>query len=173
MTVAHQLLITMYGHANWANRRLLDQAAQLTREQLDAPLEGGYGTPRETLAHMLIAQTSWLRRFQELEPVKPRETSDFPDIAALRAAWDELNAETTAYVAGLTDDDLAEVITYKSWAGWQATGPRWQTLLHQAFHQHQHRGEVAMALTQAGHSPGDLDILDYLEESGSVAIVDG
>ena len=36
-------------------------------------------------------------------------------------------------------------------------------MLHQAFHSHQHRGEVALILTQLGHSPGELDFNDYMQ----------
>ena len=39
----------------------------------------------------------------------------------------------------------------------------WQIMLHQANHATQHRSEVAVMLTQFGHSPGDLDVLDYVE----------
>lgn len=162
MATEKAMIQAMYGHSVWANGRLLEQADKLTPEQLAAPVEGGIGTVYETLLHMMASQLGWLRRFRAQDPVEP---PDPPDLASLRAAWKALDDETTGYIASLTDDDLAEVIHYRSWYGWERTSPRWQAVLHQAFHQHQHRGELAMVLTRFGHSPGEIDIFDYLDES--------
>jgi len=41
--------------------------------------------------------------------------------------------------------------------------PMWQLLAHVVNHGTQHRSEVARYLTECGHSPGDLDLLDAFE----------
>ena len=40
----------------------------------------------------------------------------------------------------------------------------WQMLTHLLNHGTQHRSEAALLLTQAGRSPGELDLIVYLEE---------
>ena len=41
--------------------------------------------------------------------------------------------------------------------------PVWFYLLHMVTHSQQHRAESAQLLTQLGHSPGDIDFLDYAD----------
>ena len=62
MTVARTMLTGIYEHSRFTNGRLLDQAQQLSDEELDAGRPGMFGTIRATLLHMMQAQHSWLRR---------------------------------------------------------------------------------------------------------------
>jgi uncharacterized damage-inducible protein DinB len=167
MTVSRTMLTGIYEHSRFANGRLLDRAQLLGDEELDADRPGMFGTIRSTLLHMMQAQHSWLRRAQGLDPVEPWTAAAFPTIADVRTQWDALDIENLAYIATLTDEQLLETIHIRSWAGWEMQAPRWQTLVHQAFHQHQHRGELAMVLTNLGHSPGDIDAFDWFGEEGT------
>ncbi len=167
MSTARTMLLGIYEHSRFANARLLDQAEQLGDEELDAERPGMFGSLRTTLQHMMQAQHGWLRRVQELDPIEPWAEDAFPTIGDLRNQWDALDAETLAYVATLTDEQLLERIEMRSSRGWVMDAPRWQALVHQAFHQHQHRGEVAMVLTNLGHSPGEIDAFDWFEEEGT------
>ena len=167
MTVACIMLEGIYEHSHFANARLLDQAEHLTAAELDSARPGMYGTIRITLQHMMQAQQGWLRRVQELDPLPSWPADAFPTIADLRARWDILDSETLDYVSTLTDEQLLERIPMRSISGWVMSAPRWQALIHQAFHQHQHRGEVAMVLTNLGHSPGEIDAFDWFEAAGT------
>ena len=42
--------------------------------------------------------------------------------------------------------------------------PMWQMLAHVVNHGTQHRSEAAVILTDAGRSPGDLDMIFFAEE---------
>jgi uncharacterized damage-inducible protein DinB len=55
------------------------------------------------------------------------------------------------------------VIRYTNAKGETWAYPLWQMLIHQVNHATQHRSEAAMLLTQMGCSPGDLDLLIYVD----------
>ena len=164
MTISVELVNAMYEHSQWSNHQLLKAAEELSNDELNRPVPGAYGSVLAILVHMMGAQKGWTLRFNELDPVQPPDPADYAGIPELRVVWAAIDAETNACIDTLNDDVLGQVIKYRSWHGWEGESPRWQAVLHQAFHQHQHRGEVAGALTAFGHSPGELDIFDYLED---------
>lgn len=171
MTVARTMLEGIYQHSRFANGRLLDQAELLTGEELDAERPGMFGSIRSTMQHMMQWQHGWLRRAQGLDPVAPWAPDAYPTFADLRNQWDALDTETLAYIAALTDDQLLERLDMRFWSGNVINAPRWQALVHQAFHQQQHRGEIAMVLTNLGHSPGGLDAVEWFVADGTARVV--
>lgn len=71
-----------------------------------------------------------------------------------------------AYLAGLTDAEVAIEVQLTRPDGSTSSWPRWQLLAHVANHSMQHRSEAAEALTRLGRSPGNLDMLFYFIEKG-------
>ena len=167
MTTSKSMIDAMTGHSPWANDKLLTAAEALSPSELTTPIPGADGSIRDVLVHMMNAQLGWTRRFQELDPVAPFDSATITTIPELRKIWTTVDRDTADVIASISDDDLETIIHFKSWFGWEGTSPRWQAILHQAYHQHQHRGEVAMALTALGHSPGELDMFDYLDMLGN------
>ena len=49
-------LTTLFRHHLWANLRLLERCAELTGEHLDATLLGTFGSIRDTLQHIVLAE---------------------------------------------------------------------------------------------------------------------
>ncbi len=70
-----------------------------------------------------------------------------------------------AYVTGLSDEDLQEVVRYVNPQGIQRERIRWHGLYHVVNHGTQHRSEAAAMLTDYGQSPGDIDFTFYLTEN--------
>lgn len=158
-----QMLRSIYAHAGWANRKLFDTAAQLTDAQLTLASVNS-GSIFDILAHLTDVQRSWLARAQQIAPPPPIDRAACATLVALREAWEAVDTANRMYVAGLSADDLAEIVRYTNPQGEPQAYPRWQILLHQALHAAQHRGEAALLLTQLGASTGWLDYLIGVDE---------
>ena len=165
------VLRRLYGYNSWATRQVLDAAEQLTPEQLHAPGQAGHGSIRDTLIHLIIVQRRWLSWWDGSLPPDAAYTlrldpADYPDLAAVRALWESLDQQTRAFVERLGDEEAARdfVNQLPNGAEWRMT--LWRMMLHVANHGTQHRSEVAAMLTDAGHSPGNLDLLFFMEQLG-------
>lgn len=161
-------ILTFIDYHYWANARILDAAARLSQEQFSAPAGLNYGSVRGTLAHALGAEMVWLMRCRDgVSPsVLPAE-EEFPTVAVLRERWAEAERAMRAFLAGVDDVGLARVVRYRTTKGIPGENPLWQLLLHVVNHGTQHRAEAAMALTDRGCSPGDVDFIVFLRERGS------
>ena len=109
----------------------------------------------------------WLERWRGPSPTELWDPADFPDVAALRTRWDEVEAATSQYVATLRESDLVRVVSYVNFHGETWAYPLWQQLLHQVNHATQHRSEAALLLTRFGFSPGWLDLLVYVDQQSA------
>ncbi len=157
----------LYGYNEWANRRVLDTAERLTPERLHTVGNASFGSIHATLVHTMSAQWMWLMRWNGTSPAGPLDPATFPDLAAVRTRWAEIEADTRAFVAALEpegENSPARVVVYRNSQGIAGSQPLWQLMLHQVNHGTQHRSEVAAMLTQFGHSPGELDLIGYIRE---------
>ena len=154
---------TLHSYGIWANERLLKGAARLSHAQFNAPGEGGYGSIRDTLVHIAASDWLFLERWQGRSPTKLWDPSEFPDITAVRARMDEVDAAKGGFIAKLTDADLSRDVSYLNFQGETWSYPLWQQVLHTFNHGTQHRSEIATQLTQLGESPGWLDFLVYID----------
>jgi len=154
---------TLYQFNAWANGRILDTAAGLSPGQLTESAGASFGSVHDTLVHTMSAQWLWLQRWKGVSPRAMLRSEDFPDLDAIRTRWAALERETREFVEGVSEAQLARMITYTNMKGQDWTYPLWQMLIHQVNHATQHRSEAAMLLTQMGHSPGDLDLLIYMD----------
>jgi uncharacterized damage-inducible protein DinB len=152
-------LLLLWDYTYWANGRILSVAERLTPEQyIDEPPLGGSRSLRDTLVHALNAEQGWRQGMQGTPraEVTGYTTEQLPDVATLRAAWAESEAAMRVWLDQLDDLALADEAIFGC--------PLWQIMAHVVNHDMQHRTEAAMLLTHCGHSPGDLDLLFYLEE---------
>jgi uncharacterized damage-inducible protein DinB len=162
-------LRSLYDYNAWANARILEAGARVSREQLVAGRGANFESLRGTLVHTMAAQWLYLERWQGRSPRAMPQGADFADLPAIAARWAEIERATHAFVAELGDADVARVVEYTNFQGERWAYPLWQQMLHQVNHVTQRRSEAAMLLTKHGHSPGGLDLLYFvdLEAAGS------
>jgi uncharacterized damage-inducible protein DinB len=153
-------VVTLFDYNYWATERILEAAGRLSPAQYIAPAGLSHGSIRGALVHCLSAERTWRIRCQERQsPTTSLAEADFPTLEALRALWGEEEAAMRGYVAGLSEADLAGDIDYANTKGEPFRAPLWGILSHVVNHGTQCRSEAAVALTAAGASPGDLDLI--------------
>lgn len=153
-------IATLIAYNFWADNEILSACQRVSPEDFtrQATPDPGWHSLRGTLVHLLDTEYGWRVALQGLPDSGVLNEADFPDIASLKARWQEEQSAWLAYVAGLDDAALNEV--------WREDGPirrtRWQTILHVINDGTYHRSEAAAMLTGYGQSPGELDFEGYL-----------
>jgi uncharacterized damage-inducible protein DinB len=160
-----QAIRTLYDYNYWANDRILEAAASAPQEAFTSA-SLGYARLHETLVHTLSAEWIWRSRWQGVSPQAVLDPSEFPALAALRARWDAERRQMYAFLDTLGDADLSRVVEYTTTGGQQYANTLWHLMVHLVNHGTQHRGELAMLLTELGHSPGDIDMITFVRERG-------
>jgi uncharacterized damage-inducible protein DinB len=159
----------LYDYNAWANHRALDASAKLTTEQFTKPMGSSFGSVRDTLAHICSAEWVWLERFQGRSPASFPDTSEFVDVARLRAKWAEQETRLLAFVSKLTQGDLDRVLEYKTMNFGVYRNPLWQSMQHVVNHGTYHRGQVTTLLRQLGAQPILTDLMHYYREHATAA----
>jgi uncharacterized damage-inducible protein DinB len=147
----------------WANDRILTAAAGLSDEEFHRTEVLDHDSAFHTLRHLVDVDWSW-REFCCGNDVGETYAWDhgfaLDDLPAIRAFCLDEDARLREYVASLDDAALAEPLAMSDEPG--DVIPRWLIIAHVVNHGTQHRSELARYLTECGHSPGDLDLLDAL-----------
>ncbi len=149
----------------WATRRVLAAAQGLTDDELRQVSGGTTRDLRQTLVHALDVEWSWRERLRGLPQAaweSDLSPDDYPNVAALSERWARDEAEMRAWIDGLSDAELAAPPSVRGEIG----APLWFYVMHILTHGTLQRADVAVLLTQAGHSPGDMDFLDFADTLG-------
>lgn len=141
------LLTRLLGHDRDTTAELLARCAELDDAQLDAVVDVGWGSVRDTLEHMLFNIEAWGAMMRDV-PRRDRLTG--ARLADLSAAFDAAYAEFAAFAlsieaAGRLDDLWIDVLdnppAQKSYGG---------AILHVILHNMHHRTELLHMLARLG-----------------------
>ena len=158
-----QDLLILYKYNQWANAKILNAAAKVSQEQYLAHASFPHGGLRGTLVHALFAEWIWRNRWEGMSPMHRLKPEDFPTFESLFARWLDEEKQLMDFAEGLTDENLNNRFSYTNTSGKPFTKILWQAMAHLVNHGTQHRTEAAAILTDFGHSPGDIDLIYFLE----------
>jgi uncharacterized damage-inducible protein DinB len=161
-------LRTLLDYHYWARDRLLTAVDALTPEQFTRDMGSSFRSVRDTLAHIVGAETAWLARWQGHSPTALLPPDQFPDVAAVRKVWTSLEGQVRSFLDDLGEEGVARVFEYKMLSGAPGASPFWQMLQHVVNHASYHRGQVVTMLRQLGAPPPkSLDLIAFYRENSS------
>jgi uncharacterized damage-inducible protein DinB len=157
-----QDLRAMLDYHYWARDRLLDALEPLTPDQLNRDMGSSFKSIRDTIVHTYAAEWAWHSRWQGNSPTALLPADQFPDVAAVRRAWSQHEAEMRAFLDALGEDGVSRVFEYKLLSGQVGASPLWQMLQHVVNHASYHRGQVTTMLRQLGATPSKpMDMIAF------------
>jgi len=166
-TMNKQELLVLFQYNAWSTTKILDAASHVTHEEFLAPVPFPYGSLRGTLIHAAFAEWIWRKCWQG-SPQNPLWIEDeFPNFDSLRSRWTEEESHLLDFVANLTEENLPGKFKYVSTEGFPHERALWESMLHVVNHGTQHKTEAAAILTGLGYSPGDIDLIVYLNDKGN------
>jgi uncharacterized damage-inducible protein DinB len=157
------MIQTLYRYGTWATGRIFEEVTHISAAEFTQIAPGGTESVRDTLVHLIWGEELWLARMREAASPDHPDSGAFPDLAAVRSRWEEVDSAMVRFVNQLTFYDLDRYVSYVNSLDETWEYQIWQMLLHQANHATQHRSELATMLTAYGHSPGWLDLMIFID----------
>jgi uncharacterized damage-inducible protein DinB len=162
-----QDLRTLVDYHYWARDRMFEALEPLNAEEVNRDMGNSFKSIRDTVTHLYAAEWAWYSRWQGTSPDKLLPADLFPDLAAVRLAWTDLEAKIRAYLEELGEANVTQVIEYKLLSGQPGASPLWQMLQHVVNHASYHRGQVTTMLRQLGAQPAKpLDMIAFYRSRG-------
>ncbi len=148
---------SMMASTIWADDRILTAAEGISAEQ--------FSQLRAQLEHMLGTQRYWYANWTGGKHTDPALTT----LAEARVAYAASHDLMREFGSGLTQEGWERAEQW--WLEWgvDARMALGESITQVFYHGVQHRSEMAVLLSLWGHSPGDMDYLNYLSSlDGSI-----
>lgn len=154
-------LTNIFRHHLWANQTLFKVCAGLTDEQLDASVQGTYGTIRETLEHIALAERGYFSRISTGE--RYHRPEDDPPLTreSLQVSITTTGNDFLEWIDQVAAEDTVMI----DWDGTPRPVPKTVILTQVINHATEHRAQIMVTLTQLGVEPPELDAWMYFDVS--------
>ena len=151
----------------WANGLIMKNAEKLTDEEFTQENGSGLDSVRNILTHIMLAEWLWLDRMQGksriLDEFKKFFRLDrYPTIKECYDDWFDIELRMRDFLAKMPEAQLVQTFDYARSDGSELEDRYIDIFMQLAMHGMQHRAELAVILTDLGHSPGNLDFIYFL-----------
>ena len=158
--MSHQLeptMIEFFQYNHWANQELMGICIGLSDEIITASIPGSYGSIRDTFAHILKAEISFLKRIHELYPepeFKWKKNPSLSQMMAYETALNEALLDTLQRVQATQN-------VHEEGNGWTFDYQARLIFMSVVYHGIAHRTDITTVLNNKGVSLPELDVWGY------------
>jgi len=147
----------------WANARIYEATADLTKEEFGRDTGAFFKSMRGTLNHILVADRIWMKRFTG-EGAAPAslDTTLYSDFAKLKKERQTEDNRIVDWVGSQSEKAFTGRFTYMTVTDMRTVSQRLAPALAHLFnHQTHHRGQAHMVLTVLGRPSVQLDLIYF------------
>lgn len=161
----------LYEYDRWANNQILQALSDISPEQFTRDLAGSCRSVRDAFVHIIAGEWIWITYWKEVPRSsefvtaleKRRDAlfnpSSFPNLAAVRSKWADVEKQQVAFVGSVTDESLGKTLLFRT------TQVKLAHLMqHVVNHSSYHRGQIASMIRQLGAKPVATDFHVFLVE---------
>ena len=163
------VLTTLFRHNAWANLALLEFCQGLSDTQLDTTAVGCFGSIRDTLQHIVVAEISYVNRVTGATPPGKLAPGEFPGFDLLKDSvrWTSDQLLRLAFSAQ-NDTRVQQRLPDQPLKQYPLASLIAQALTHST----EHRTQISAIITQMGMEPPDMSGWKYMETMGEIQLVD-
>lgn len=153
-------VVTMARYNAWMNESLYRVCAEMADAERKQDRGGFFKSIHGVLNHLVLVDIYWLGWFTGNPPDFPSLDAElYADFDELRAERVRMDAEIERWAAGLTEEQLAGDVVFRSMTlKVDRKLSLWHAVIHYFNHQTHHRGQATTLLTQAGKDIGVTDL---------------
>lgn len=150
-------MIELFQYNHWANQELMVICMGLKDEIITAGIPGSYGSIRDTFAHILKAEISFLKRIHGVYPEPDFMWEDNPSLSQMAIYETTLNKallDTLQHVPATQN-------VHEAGDGWTFDYQTRLIFMSVVYHGIAHRTDITTALNNKGISLPELDVWSY------------
>jgi len=152
-------VLELFAYNAWANRALFAGVAGVASEDYLRDLKSSHGGIHGTLCHTVWAEQLWLTRWLGMAPPVVPQGRDLASLAAVRARWEEIEAQRARFVDGLAEARFEDPVRVRPTSGGEYLHSYRQMFRHFVNHSSYHRGQVVTMMRQVGVQPPSTDLI--------------
>lgn len=157
------LITTIFSHHLWANIVLFERCEELTEEQLNASIPGGFGSIRDTLNHIMRGEKSYFSRISTGKQYHHPKNSPDLSIKDMIVELKNTGAVFIEWAAKVNENDSVMM----DWDGTMREVPKTIILTQVINHATEHRSQIMSIMTQIGIEPPDVSGWTYFDQLGN------